>query len=143
MNEVQSYSRDEALVFLRAKAAFGGFSNMAFGYPLIVNGVSILASEALYQACRFPHLPELQRRIISQTDPISAKRVATSHRGDSRSDWEAVKVEIMRWCLRLKLLQNYDAFSHLLIESGERAIVVHGGDKPSHWSAGVVLSAAG
>jgi type I restriction enzyme S subunit len=46
---------------------------MAPGFPLCVNGVRIRTSEALYQACRFPHLPDIQRQIIDERSPMTAK----------------------------------------------------------------------
>lgn len=96
---------------------------MASGYPLIINGFKILSTEALYQACRFPHLPELQREIISQKSPIFAKRISKMQTDKSRADWYQIRVPIMRWCLRVKLAQNYHLFSQLLLYTGDRTIV--------------------
>ena len=42
----------EVVVVYKTKEVFGGLSNMASGYPLQINGVCILTTEALYQACR-------------------------------------------------------------------------------------------
>jgi type I restriction enzyme, S subunit len=44
-----------------------------FDFPLHVQRTRIHTSEALYQACRFPHLPEVQRLIIGQASPMTAK----------------------------------------------------------------------
>jgi hypothetical protein len=49
-------------VFYKAKEVFGGLSNMAGGFPLVVNGIHILTSEALYQACYFPPPPGARGR---------------------------------------------------------------------------------
>lgn len=96
---------------------------MAGGYPLYVQGTRIYTSEALYQACRFPHLPEVQRLIIGQASPMTAKMKSKSYRKDSRPDWDRVRVKVMRWCLRVKLAQNWAKFSELLLRTGDRPIV--------------------
>ena len=122
-NQVRTYHRADAAVFLKTKEKYGGFSNMAGGFPLVVNDIEIRTSEALYQACRFPHMPEIQRLIIEQKSPMAAKMKGKPHRHNSRPDWDAVRVRIMRWCLQVKLAQNWDSFSKLLRETVELPIV--------------------
>ena len=85
-DQSRTYSRKDSVVFLKTDAPFGGLSNMAGGYPIHVNGVRILTSEALYQACRFPHLPDVQKLIISQISPMTAKMRSKPYRKDSRAD---------------------------------------------------------
>jgi hypothetical protein len=46
---------------------------MAARFPVVVNGVPIRTLEALYQACRFSHLPSVQHDIIAQASPLVAK----------------------------------------------------------------------
>ena len=121
----RTYRRSESAVFLKTKEQYGGLSNMAGGFPLVVNGVAIRTSEALYQACRFPHLPEVQRTIIAQQSPMTAKMKSRPHRVNSRPDWDTVQVAIMRWCLQVKLAQNYEKFRQLLLETGDQPIVEH------------------
>ncbi len=120
---LRTYARSEAVVFNKTKEAFGGLSNMASGYPLFVNGIGILTSEALYQVCRFPHKPELQRAIIQQRSPMNAKKLSWQHLDDSRDDWDAVRHKVMRWCLHVKLAQNYLSFGQLLLSTQDRPIV--------------------
>jgi putative DNA methylase len=130
----RTYRRGQAVVFLKTKEAFGGLSNMASGFPLRVNGVPIRSSEALYQACRFPHMPELQRRVIAERSPMTAKMVGKPYRDQSRPDWDRRRVAIMRWCLRVKLAQNFDTFSRLLLATGEGPIVEESRKDP-FWGA--------
>ena len=117
------YNRGDSAVFLKTKEKYGGLSNMAGGFPLQVNGIPIYTSEALYQACRFPHLPAVQRLIIEQRSPMSAKMKSKPHRENSRPDWDDVRRDIMYWCLRVKLAQNWETFSELLLSTGDRSIV--------------------
>ena len=122
-DQTRTYDRSCSVVFLKTKDPFGGLSNMAGGFPLVVNGVSIRTSEALYQACRFPHLPDVQRLIIAQRSPMTAKMKSKPYRHDSRADWNRVRVNVMRWCLRVKLAQNWGVFGKLLLDTGSRPIV--------------------
>lgn len=132
--QIRTYRREESVVFLKTKEAFGGLSNMASGFPLSVNDTRIRTSEALYQACRFPHLPEVQRLIIEQKSPMTAKMKSKPHRKESRTDWDYVRVKIMRWCLRVKLAQNWRSFRKLLLDTGDRAIVEQS-RKDDFWGA--------
>lgn len=124
-HQFRTYYRSDSAVFLKTREKHGGLSNMAGGFPLVVNDVEIRSSEALYQACRFPHMPEIQRQIIAQRSPMSAKMKGKPHRDNSRPDWDEVRVKIMRWCLQVKLAQNWDKFSELLLETGDMPIVEH------------------
>lgn len=112
----RTYNPLECCTFRKTKEAYGGLSNMAAGYPLIVNGIRIATSEALYQMCRYPHLIEIQQLILNQTSPMSAKMKSKANYDQSRADWEEIKVNVMRWSLRIKLAQNFKKFG-LLIES--------------------------
>lgn len=131
---LRTYAADQVVVVYRTKEDFGGLSNMASGYPLRVNGVRILTSEALYQCCRFPHLPHVQREIIEQTSPMTAKMKSKPHREHTRSDWDQVRAKVMRWCLRVKLAQNYETFGRLLLSTGELPIVERS-RKDAYWGA--------
>ena len=133
-SQLRVYSRAEVIPFRSTKEKFGGLSNMAPGFPLLVNGITIRTSEALYQACRFPHMPEIQRMIIGEKSPMTAKMVSKPHREQSRSDWQSVRVKIMRWCLRLKLAQNWQTFGELLYSSGDLPIV-EDSRKDDFWGA--------
>ncbi|MCK9213674.1 MAG: NADAR family protein [Rhodoferax sp.] len=131
---LRTYVRGEAVIVYKTKEDFGGLSNMASGYPLQINGVRILTTEALYQACRFPHMPEVQREIIGQHSPMTAKMKSKPHRKDSRPDWDNVRYKVMRWCLRVKLAQNYEEFGRLLLATRDRPIVEQS-RKDDYWGA--------
>lgn len=63
-DEIRHYPVEECIAFRKTKEPYGGLSNMAPKYPIVICGVKVLTSEALYQACRFPGLPEIQQMII-------------------------------------------------------------------------------
>ena len=132
--EPRNYRRSDCAVFRKTNEEFGGLSNMASGFPLTINGVHIRTSEALYQACRFPHEPDVQRLIIDQRSPMTAKMKSKPHRKDTRADWERILTKIMRWCLRVKLAQNWEKFSALLLATGDRPIVEES-RKDAFWGA--------
>jgi type I restriction enzyme S subunit len=136
-DQTRTYSRKDSVVFLKTDEPFGGLSNMAGGYPIRVNGVRVLTSEALYQVCRFPHLPDVQKMIIGQISPMTAKMRSKPYRKDSRPDWDQVRVRFMRWCLRMKLANNWNSFSELLLRTGDRPIVEES-RKDDFWGAKVV-----
>jgi ribA/ribD-fused uncharacterized protein len=117
------YDRLTSAIFLRTHEENGALSNMAGGFPLLVNGIQIATSEALYQACRFPHLPEVQKLIIAEPSPMSAKMKSKPHRDQTRPDWDQVRIPIMRWCIRVKLIQNWSPFSAALKATSPRPIV--------------------
>lgn len=132
--EHKIYKANECCIFRKTKELYGGLSNMASGFPLKVNGIEILTSEALYQACRFPHLPDVQEKIIKEKSPMSAKMVSKPYRSNSRPDWDDTRIKIMRWCLRVKLAQNFFEFGKLLESTFDRPIVEES-SKDDFWGA--------
>ena len=117
------YRRSEVVIFRKTKEAFGGLSNMAAGFPIEINGIHIRTSEALYQACRFPHSEEIQRIIIEEKSPMAAKMKSKKFRVQTRNDRMEVRVDIMRWCLKVKLACNWDKFKQLLMATENKPIV--------------------
>jgi ribA/ribD-fused uncharacterized protein len=100
----KTYRQENIISFCRTKDEYGYLSNMAAGYPITINGNTILTSEALYQACRFPDYPDIQREIIAAKSPMTAKMISRKYNDKTRADWEAVKVNIMYACILLKFL---------------------------------------
>ncbi len=132
--DIRTYQRDQVIWFRKTNEAYGGLSNMAPGYPISLFGRQIRTAEALYQACRFPHLPQVQAMILNERSPMTAKMRSKPYRDDSRPDWDRVRVPIMKWCLRAKLLNNWDSFSRLLLSTDDRPIV-EDSRKDAFWGA--------
>ena len=121
---VQTYARAGSAVFNKTKEKWGEFSNMCAGFPLRVNGAAIRTSEALYQVLRFPDHPQVQQLIIAEPSPKGAKMRSKSHRREfARTDWDEIQVQVMWWCLRVKLAQNFDSFGGVLFITDDKPIV--------------------
>jgi len=130
----RKYNKNECCYFSSTKNEFGGLSNMSAGYNLKINDIDILTSEALYQTLRFPNNPKIQREILHQKSPMTAKMVSKRYISETRADWEDVKVDIMRWCLKIKLAQNFLKFG-LLLESTNSKPIVEVSNKDEFWGA--------
>ena len=135
--EIRVYQVDKCISFRKTTEKFGGLSNMASGYPIVVNNIFIRTSEALYQALRYSQYPKIQEEIISQSSPMTAKMKSKKHIDKIREDWDTVRVHIMRWSLRIKLLQNKDTFGKLLLETGDVPIVEES-SKDTFWGAKLI-----
>jgi len=135
--EMRIYNIDECISFKKTTEKFGGLSNMSSSYPIVVNNIFIRTSEALYQALRYTEFPEIQREILSQTSPMTAKMKSKKYRDKTRKDWDKVRVHIMRWTLRVKLLQNKDTFGKLLLETEDLPIVEES-SKDTFWGAKLI-----
>lgn len=133
-SNIRRYEKNECIFFRKTKEEWGGLSNMAGGYSLIVDGVKIRTTEALYQACRFPHLPEVQKLIIEQTSPMTAKMVGKPYRAHTRPDWLKIRIKVMKWCIRVKLLNNLQDFGGLLSNT-ENLPIVEWSRKDEFWGA--------
>lgn len=129
----RTYFRYQCVIFWKTREQFGPLSNMAGGFPIRVNQLLVPSVEALYQACRYPHLPEVQKLIVGQRSPMTAKMVGKPYREDTRPDWEDVKVDIMRWCLRVKYVQH-GRFADALHSTGLLPIVEKS-RKDTFWGA--------
>jgi type I restriction enzyme S subunit len=68
-------------------------------------------------------MPEVQQMIIDQASPMTAKMKSKVFRVNSRPDWLTVRVPLMRWCLRVKLAQNWNTFGPIVRSTGDSDIV--------------------
>ena len=117
------YSINDSCIFKKNTDKYGGLSNMSTGFPLNINDFKIRTVEALYQSCRFPHLPEIQHRIVNQASPMHVKMISNANKKNSREDWDNVRIKIMKWCIQVKLAQNFNTFGSILNETGLKNIV--------------------
>lgn len=132
---VHTYIVNQCAVFRYTKAKYGGLSDMASGYPLVVNGLHYFTSEHLYQCFRFPHFLQAQQETMAPKSPMAAKMAGKRHRElHCRKDWDDVRVDVMRFCLRVKLAQHRETFGTLLLSTGKKPIVEES-HKTDFWAA--------
>lgn len=134
---------ENAVAFPRTGATFLGLSNMAAGFPLLINESRIPTCENLFQALKFPDYPELQRQIMSQQSPMGARTLAgrLHHKAGIRPDWQEIQREVMAFCIRAKLIWNWVGFGHQLRETAGKDILENSSKTDSFW--GVVPAADG
>jgi ribA/ribD-fused uncharacterized protein len=130
----RTYTPAEVIKFRKTSEPFGGLSNMAPGFPVVVNHIHFWTSEALYQCCRYPDAPDVQEMIACERSPMTAKMKGKKFRDLTRSDWEQIRVRVMRWSLKVKLAQHQGTFGKLLLETGIKPIVEESA-KDQFWGA--------
>jgi type I restriction enzyme S subunit len=119
---IYTYHPQATAVIYRLMDEFGGLSNFARDFPLTVNGLVAHTNESLYQACRYPHRPDLQRLLLEESNPVKVKRESRDFLADTRPDWGEVRRAVMRWCLELKLAEHRTAIAAILHATGDRPI---------------------
>lgn len=132
---VKSWQLNDSAWFRRTKDPLGDFSNFAVGMPIKIHGFEIQSSEHLYQAMRFPHLPDVQFQILDADSPKTCKTVAREHEGSSRNDWDEIRVDVMRWVLARKILANTKRMENVFKLSKDLPIVEFS-KADSFWGAG-------
>ena len=120
---LRKYNYKDIITFAKTDGKFGGLSNMSPGFTLFINEVNIQSSEILYQACKFSLFPNIQEEIMKTQNPMDAKKISRRYQQYVRQDWEKIKFKVMRWCLETKLIQNFDKFSELLLNTDNKIIV--------------------
>lgn len=131
--QTRTYDPAECAVFRRTREKWGQLSNFAPA-QIEVNGLRTYHAEGLYQACRFPHRPDIQQQVARQRNPMSAKKTAHASIDLTRADWQRVNIELMRWTLRVRLLQN-PTLADVLAETEDRPIVEYS-VRDHFWGAG-------
>ena len=132
--KLKTYRFDTAVVFKKNNEAFGAFSIMSSAFPMLINGHRIRTSEALYQALKFPDDPDIQMEILEQASPMAVKYKARKYSDKARKDWDLVKVQVMEWVVRAKVIQNLTMITDLLIQTGTKDIV-ESSNRDQFWGA--------
>ncbi len=129
---------EDCAVIHKVNEEWGGLSNMSNAFPLQIGGIPVKSSEALYQALRFPHQPDWQREILDAPHAMQAKmkaKKAGHKKNHSRTDWDRIQVELMAWCLRVKLAQHYRDFYLRLLRWTAPHAIVERSSKDRFWGA--------
>jgi ribA/ribD-fused uncharacterized protein len=133
-SELRTYDPGDCAVFWKTREPLGELSNMASGFPVAVGRTLWPTTEALYQACRFPHLPEIQQMLMSEPSAMAAKMRSKPYRPQTRPDWHSVRIPVMRWCIRLKFQQHRNTFGASLLATAPRTVVERS-TRDRYWGA--------
>ena len=118
------YIKEKACPFRFAKAAWGAFSNFQpLAVPIVAGPWSFGFSESLYQAAKFPARPDVQQRIAEATKARQAAGIGRTPGLGIDPGWNAQRVDVMRWVLRMKREANAAGIDAALAETGDRPIV--------------------
>src|SRR5262245_38455252 len=101
---------------------YGEFSNFA-PYPILMKGTTWPTSEHYFQAQKFVGTPrEEEVRLVDS--PMKAAKMGRERTFPLRSDWDAVKDDIMREVVSAKFEQHPQLLS-LLLGTGDAELVEH------------------
>ena len=119
------YARDESCCFRYTRAAWGAFSNFQppRTVPIAAGPWAFRFSESLYQAAKFGARPDIQRRIAEAPTAREAAAIGRTPGLGIDPDWNAQRVNVMRWVLRMKREANTPEIDAVLAATGERPIV--------------------
>jgi ribA/ribD-fused uncharacterized protein len=109
------------------------FSNFA-AFWIDLDGERWPTTEHYYQAQKFIDL-QVQAKIRAAAKPIIAKSLADKHRDKMRSDWDAIKDDVMYRAVRRKF-ELYPELRELLLATGNEEIAEAGPNHDAYWGIG-------
>ena len=122
----------DTILFYNAGDAYGFLSNF-YRAPIDLDGFSWPTTEHYFQAQKFAD-PDQQGAIRAAPSPGAAKELAWSSEMVCRSDWDAVRDEVMLQALRAKFTQHPDLQAQLLA-TGDAVLVEHT-HRDRYWADG-------
>ena len=118
------YAKEHACAFRFTREAWGELSNFhPLAAPIAAGPFRFDTSEALYQAAKFGARPDVQRRIAEAPTPKVAAAIGRTPGLGIDTGWNAQRVDVMRWVLRMKREANRAGIDAVLAATGECAIV--------------------
>ena len=122
-----------AIEFYRERdVPYGCFSSFS-KHSFMLSGQYWLTAEHYFRAQKFPGSP-LEDAIRLAPDPMTAKRLGQDRAAPLRSDWEAVKDDVMRAAVRAKFDQHPDIRA-VLLGTGDETLV-EAARSDSDWGSG-------
>jgi ribA/ribD-fused uncharacterized protein len=120
--------------FYSTADAYGEFSNFA-AFPIRPDGRTWPTSEHYFQAQKFVGADESHVEAIrTARSPMIAARMGRDRSRKLRSDWEAVKDEVMRQAVLAKF-EQHPALRDLLLSTGNATLVEHTAND-AYWGDG-------
>ncbi len=118
--------------FYHLEDEYGCFSNFA-RYPIKLKGKTWPTSEHYFQAQKFAGTDHEEAIRLAET-PMIAAQMGRDRTKPLRSDWEAIKDEVMREAVMAKFRQHPE-LREILLGTGQRLLIEHTGND-SYWGDG-------
>jgi ribA/ribD-fused uncharacterized protein len=122
----------EVIYFYNVSDEYGCFSNFA-PYPIELDGKRWPTSEHYFQAQKFEDSGH-REGIRREKSPMIAARMGRDRKKKLRSDWESVKVAVMRKAVHAKFAQHEEIRS--ILETTGDAIIVERTANDDYWGDG-------
>ena len=123
-HETRTYDPGEACVFRFSRDEWGVFSNFFPSIQAIgAAGHTFKTSEHLYQAAKFRGTPDVQARIAGASSAKDAAAIGRDTANAPDADWNARRIDAMRWVIRMKREANPELVDATLQKTGDRPIV--------------------
>ncbi|HAS6370093.1 GTP cyclohydrolase II [Vibrio vulnificus] len=110
-----------------------GFLANFYPCSITVSGTCWPSSEHYYQAQKFDDV-RLQEKVLRAEDAAQAFRLSREYQQWQRHDWYDIRVEVMRFIVREKFLQN-TPLAHQLLATGDTELKEHS-HKDAFWGDG-------
>ena len=131
-NKVNKTNKTNLIEFYNVDEPFGFLSNFS-EHPIFMNGVIWPTVEHYYQGQKFTDR-KYQECIRMATSPASAKEISHKMKQHHRTDWQQLKVEIMRQALKAKFSQHPDLIPEL-VGTGKLMLIEHA-ENDEFWGDG-------
>lgn len=109
-----------AIEFYSKREEYGEFSNFS-PHGVEMDGLWYPTIEHYFQAMKFPG-HEQSEKIRCAANPKVAKQLGRTRKVALRSDWEEIKLDIMRSAVRKKF-STHDELRQKLINTGEEELI--------------------
>jgi len=110
-----------------------GYCSNFSNHPIEVDGLLFNSVEAFYQYEKFTSNVEIQEAIRLARSPAACKSLARRNTQLIRSDWEMVKVDVMKAGIRYKFSQHSEIREKLLETEG---VIIENAMFDSYWGCG-------
>lgn len=118
--------------FYKTTDQFGAFSNFS-RHPVTINGKVYPTTEHWFQSQKFAGTPH-EEEVRQAATPALAAKMGRDRARPLRSDWEEVKIDIMKEGLLAKFTQH-DKLKKLLLSTCNERIIEHTVND-SYWGDG-------
>ena len=118
------YARNQVCPFSFTGALWGELSNFyLLAAPIVAGPWAFSTSESLHQAAKFGERPDIQQRIAEARTPRQAAVIGRTPGLGIDLGWDAQRVDVIRWVLRMKRETNTAEIDAVLAATSDRPIV--------------------